>query len=269
VTDHVVDVRTHRVRVLEAGAGQPLLLVHGFPLGAAMWRPQLEAVPPGWRFIAPDLHGFGGDRLETPARSMDGHAKDLLALLDTLGIDRAVVCGLSMGGYVAFALLRRAPERVAGLVLCDTRAEADTDEARAGRRTMRELLAQRGAGVIADLMIPRLLGETTRRERPGVMDTVRGLIEANDAAGIDAAIEALLSRPDAVPQLAAIACPTLIVTGDEDTLTPLAFHQTLREVIPGAHLAVLPGAGHLSNLEQPAVFNAVLHQFLERLPRQA
>jgi pimeloyl-ACP methyl ester carboxylesterase len=265
VTEHLIDVGTHRVRVLDAGAGRPLLLVHAFPLGAAMWRPQLEAVPAGWRFIAPDLHGFGGDRLETPARSMDGHAKDLLALLDALGIARVAVCGLSMGGYVAFAVLRRSPERVSGLVLCDTRAEADTDEARENRRKMREELAQRGPSVIADLMIPRLLGDTSRRARPGLVDTVRTLIEANEAEGIDAALEALMTRPDATPQLGSIACPTLVLVGEEDTLTPLDFHEVLRDGIPGAHLGVIPAAGHLSNLERPAVFSALLHDFLSGL----
>lgn len=251
--------------MLEGGAGRALLLVHAFPLGAAMWRPQIAAVPDGWRFLAPDLRGFGGACPVPPATSMDAHAGDLVGLLDALGLARAVVCGLSMGGYVAFALHRLASDRIAGLVLCDTRAEADTPEARDNRRAMRDLLGRRGPRVVADLMLPRLLGDTTRRVSPGLADVVRGLVEANAAEGIDAAIEALMSRPDATPQLSGIRIPVLVVAGEEDTLTPIAFHETLRDGIPGARLAVIPGAGHLPNLEQPDAFNAVLHQFLSQL----
>jgi pimeloyl-ACP methyl ester carboxylesterase len=196
---------------------------------------------------------------------MEAHAGDLIGLLDALGLADAVVCGLSMGGYVALALHRLAPERVAGLVLCDTRAEADTPEARDTRRGMRDLLARRGPRVIADLMLPRLLGDTTRRTAPELADVVRGLVEANTAAGIDAAIEALMSRPDATPQLSTIRIPALVIVGEEDTLTPIAFHETLRDGIPGARLAVIPGAGHLSNLEQPAAFNTILQAFLSQL----
>jgi pimeloyl-ACP methyl ester carboxylesterase len=169
-----------------------------------------------------------------------------------------------MGGYVTLALLRAAPERVRSVVLCDTRADADTDEARANRQRLREQLRDGGPPSVADAMVPRLLGPTTMRERPEVAGRVRGLIEANRALGIDEAVVTLMTRPDSTPGLARIGVPTLLVVGDEDALTPVALHERMREHIPGARLVVIPGAGHLSNLECPDEFNEALSGFLRR-----
>jgi len=262
VLSKVARLPTRSVRYLEAGSGTALLLLHAFPLSADQWLPQLSRVPPGWRIVAPDFRGFGGQEL-APATgvsviAMDTYAADTLELMSHLEIDRAVVCGLSLGGYVAFAMLRRASERVAGLVLADTRATADTEEGRAGRDRMLDLLRKDGTAGVAAVMTPKLLGATTQREQPDLMDAVRRLIEFNRPAGIASAIGALKDRPDATGLLPSIACPTTIICGEEDTLTPPADSEILHRVIPGSRLVILPHAGHLSNLENPSGFNAAL-----------
>ncbi len=249
-----------------ATPGRTLVLLHAFPLEAEMWRPQFEAVPAGWRFIAPDLRGFGQSQVgdsSLPAM-MEGCARDVVAVFDHLRLERAVVAGLSMGGYVAFALLRLAPERIAGLVLADTRAEADDEAARMNRDRMAETLAQGGAAAVFDRMLPGLLGETTRTSRPEVVRRVRDLVLAQPVDGIHRGIQSLKSRPDSTPLLAGIACPTLVVVGEEDQITTADSARRLHARIPGAELAVIEGAGHLSNLEQPEAFNAALTGYLKR-----
>jgi 3-oxoadipate enol-lactonase len=248
-----------------ADATRPLVLFHAFPLSAAMWEPQLDAFD-GWRVIAPDVRGFrgpDGPAVERPGEpTMDELAMEIEHVLDALGVSTAVVGGLSMGGYLAFALLRRAPARFRGLVLADTRATADSEEAKTGRRKMQHLVDERGATAVADDMLPRLLGATTRRERPEVVTRVRALIEANRPEAIKGAIGAMMERQDATPLLSTIACPTLILVGEEDELTPVAASEALHRGIRGSRLVTIPGAGHLSNLEQPEAFNAALGRFL-------
>lgn len=264
-------IRERRVRYLEEGRGNPLVLLHAFPLGAAMWRPQLADVPAGWRVLAPDLRGFAGSprtRAEgegvvaDPAERMDDHALDVFALLDALDIEQAVFAGLSLGGYVAFACHRLAPGRVRGLVLADTRAEADTEEGRANRRRMLASLETEGLGAVTEAMVPKLLGETSLRTQPALETEVRALIGTNTVEGVGDAIRCLMSRPDATPQLASIQCPTQLIVGREDVLTPVALHEEMQRRIAGAALSVIEGAGHLSNLERPDVFNRTLARFL-------
>lgn len=242
-----------------------LVLLHAFPLAAEMWRPQLEGVPAGWRFVAPDLRGFGqsapGDALAPP--SVDDYARDLVALLDALGVGRAVIGGLSMGGYAAFALLRLAPERVEGLVLADTKPEADSEGARADRDAMLQTLERGGAEAVFERMKPGLFGRTTQATRPAVVEKIRNLVLAQPPSSIAAAIQRLKLRPDATPLLPDIAVPALVMGGAEDQITPPDGIGRMRAAIPGAELAILPGAGHLSNLEAPADFNAALVRFLE------
>jgi pimeloyl-ACP methyl ester carboxylesterase len=244
-----------------------LVLLHAFPLAADVWRPQLEAVPAGWRFIAPDLCGFGESQVGDPSlpATVDGYARDVVALLDHLGVGQAVVAGLSMGGYVAFAMLRLAPERVAGLVLADTRAEADDEATRASRDGMKETLAQGGAAAVCERMLPGLLGATTRASRPDLVRRVQELVLAQRPEAIRRAIESLKTRPDSTPLLAAIACPSLVVVGAEDQIIDVDSVRLMRGRIPGADLAVIEKAGHLSNLEQPEAFNRVLDAFLLRV----
>jgi 3-oxoadipate enol-lactonase len=251
-----------------SGPGTPrpkvAVLLHAFPLDATMWQPQLAAVPAGWRFLAPDLRGFGASSAGASAGppSIDDDARDVLALLDHLGIDRAVIAGLSMGGYAAFAVLRGARGRVAGLVLADTRSAADGESARASRDAMIETLARGGPAAVFERMRPGLLGATTRASRPDVVDRVRRLVLAQSEDGIRRGILTLKSRPDSTPLLAGIACPTLVVVGGEDEITGPDEAWQMHRQIAGAELAVIDGAGHLSNLEQPEAFNAALGRFL-------
>ena len=259
------------VRFHEAGQGRPLVLIHAFPLGADMWRHQLAAVPAGWRAIAPDLRGFGGSAravengehvVAVPAASIDDYAADVLRLMDAIDVERAVIGGLSMGGYVAFGMWRLAADRVQGLVLCDTRAENDTDEARATRTTLRDLVLRDGPRAASDAMVPKLLGASTRRDRLGLVADVRRWIEANDRHAIADAIGALMSRPDSTPLLGAIDRPVQLIVGAEDELTPPALHDRMQALLPDAAMTTIEAAGHLSNLEQPDVFNRTLARFL-------
>lgn len=260
-----VTVNGRETRVLEGGAGRAAVLLHAFPLSADMWEAQLERVPDGWWFIAPDLRGFGpGESPVDTSQRMDDYAGDVLALMDALAIETAVIGGLSMGGYITFAMVRRALERFTGIVLADTKAPPDTEEGRAGRRAMSETVKSSGVSAIVDTLIPRLLGETTRRERPEVVARARQLMSGNSVAAIDAALHALMIRPDSTPDLARIGCPALVIVGQEDTLTPLAEAELLASSIRGAELVILPRAGHLSNLEAPEMFSGALAAFLSR-----
>lgn len=244
-----------------------IVLLHAFPLGANMWEPQIRSIPRGWRLITPDLRGFGGSTAaDGPSPSMDDYASDLISLLSELGIARAVIGGCSMGGYATFALLRRAPELASGVVLADTRMGADSPEGRANRRSMLALVDREGPSGVARDMMPKLLGQATRDADPTIESTVRRLIKQQSPDGVRAAIQRMMDRLDATTVLEGLRVPTLVVVGEDDVLTPVEESRRMAAVIPGARLEIIPGAGHLSNLEQPARFNAVLTQFLEGLP---
>ena len=240
-----------------------LVLIHGFPLGASMWEPQLELASHGWRIVAPQLRGYGDHKAQVVATSVDDYAGDLIDLLDALHIEDAVIGGLSMGGYVVFAMFRHAPRYFRGMILADTRAQADSPEAVAGRKRMLQLLSDRGPAAVADELLPKLLCEATRNGQPDVVDGLRTLMASNSSETIAGSITALMTRPDATPILKQIHCPTLIVVGEDDSLTPPEFSRDLQRGISGAELVVVPGAGHMSNLEQPAAFNRALAHFLE------
>ncbi len=258
-------VHRRRVRWLEAGperSSDVLVWLHAFPLSAEMWRPQLEEPPPHWRVIAPDLAGFGGTDDHAEAPSIDDFAADLEALLSMLTIPRAVVGGLSMGGYAAFAMMRRHPGRVRALILADTRSGADSPEARANRARMLSLVREKGAGGVADEMLPKLVGPTTHRTRPEVAWLVRRLIEAQPPDGIARAIERLRDRPDTTAGLPAIAVPTLVMVGAEDAITPPAEARALAEGIAGTAHVIIPLAGHLSSLENPVAFATAVREWL-------
>jgi 3-oxoadipate enol-lactonase len=263
------DQRTHgRFRYLEASPAAStrprgvLVLLHAFPLNARMWEGQLALAETGWRIIAPQFRGVDGGAGDPPAASVDDYAGDVIDLLDALHVEQAVVGGLSMGGYVAFAMLRHAARYFQGLILADTKPQADTSEAIEGRKRLLQLVQDKGAAAVAEEMIPKLLGETTRQMHPEVVERVRSLILASSTDAIAGAIRALMTRPDSSPLLAAIHFPTLIVVGDEDTVTPPTLAHEMRDAIAGSELAVIPGAGHLSNVEQREAFNAVLARFL-------
>jgi pimeloyl-ACP methyl ester carboxylesterase len=253
---------SHYVEAGDATASKALILVHAFPVGVRLFGAQLAAFP-DWRVIAPALPGFdGSDRVERP--TVDEYARHLADFLDVLGIDKAVFCGVSMGGHVLFALLRRAADRLTGIVLADTRSAADTEEARAGRRRLLEVARTSGSRGIAAEMVPRLLGETSRGSRPEIVHLVREMIEAQMPDGLAAAAHALMSRPDSTPLLNDIRVPTLVVVGEEDTVTPPPEMERMGAAIPGAEFRRVAAAGHLANLENPLMFNALVATWLRR-----
>lgn len=237
-----------------------MVLLHAFPLGSEQWLPQLAKPPVGWRLVAPDLRGLGGTALvgDPASVSIDTYAADVLDLMAHLDIPRATIVGLSMGGYVALAMLARDAQRISGLVLADTRATADGAEGRAARDRMIELVRREGSPGVAGEMITKLLGETTRAQQPDLIDAVVKLIETNGPDGVEAAIRAMKDRPDRTPLLATIVFPTVVICGDEDVVTPPAECEAMSRQIPGARFVRVPGAGHLSNLEAPAAFSEAL-----------
>ena len=247
------------------GTGRPVLLIHGFPFSSAQWDPQFAALGAHYRLLAPDLMGFGAsDVLEDrTAYSMDAYAEQCSAVLEHLGIGRAVVCGLSMGGYVSFALWRKSPELFAGLVLANTRAVPDSPEGARNRTAQQErVLAEGIEGVAADMLAGPLLAEGTRN--PGVVARVRAIMN-HTAAGYVGALEAMKNRPDSTADLAGIVVPALVIAGELDNLVPPDESRAMRDAIPDARLVHVAGAGHVSNLENPREFNTALEDFLSAL----
>lgn len=215
--------------------------------------------------IAPDLRGFGPAEASTAGqrvRTLDDFADDTDALLERLGIAEGVIGGLSMGGYVAFALFRRSPERFTGMVLADTRSEADSTEGQDARRKMIEMVNVSGPRAVADQLLPKLLGPTSHETRPEVAATVRRMIESAPADAMADAVQAMLTRPDSTPDLEGISCPALVLVGAEDGITPLADAEAMARRLSRSRLVVLPAAGHLSSLETPDAFSRALEDFL-------
>ena len=232
-----------------------VVLLHAFPLSAAMWQPQLDALSDRWRLIAPEL--------SFPEPSMDAAADEVARLLDELGLDQIVLGGLSMGGYVTMAFWRRHRARVRAIVLADTRAGADTDEVRDRRTRQQEQVSGGDPSAVVDAMVEGLPGASTKRHRPEGMAEIRRLMEEATAEKITVALEAMKRRPDSTPDLATMDVPALVVVGEEDALSPLDVAQAMCEGLPRARLARIPQAGHLSSLEDRDAFNAELRAFLE------
>lgn len=249
----------------DSGAGAPVIFIHAFPLNQTMWNDQVVALQSSYRVITLDLRGFGQSDAPEGAYSMDQMAADVRELMSALKIDRAVLVGLSMGGYISLAFCRNYPNAVQAVVLADTRAGADTLEARERRLRSAEKAEQVGAHAIAEDMIPLLLGKTSQERRPSVVERVRRIIEANPPQGIANAQRGMAQRHDSTGVLPDIACPALVIVGSEDTLTPVTEAKSLRNGIRGASLRLIDGAGHLSNMEQPEEFNSALTEFLDSL----
>jgi 3-oxoadipate enol-lactonase len=245
-----------------AGEGPAVLLLHAFPLDLTMWDGEALALQPTHSVIRFDCRGFGSSPPGEGLLTMERIADDAAALLDHLGVGRAVVCGMSMGGYAAFAMARRHGDRLKALVLADTRSGPDTSEGRQARAVLAEKVGREGAAAAAEAFLPKLLGETTHRERPEVVARVRETILRASPRGIMNALAGLAARGDSTPTLREIRVPALVVCGVEDTLTPVSEATALNQGMPASRLEVLAGAGHLSNLETPAAFQGVLLTFL-------
>ncbi|MDQ7827392.1 MAG: alpha/beta fold hydrolase [Armatimonadota bacterium] len=243
------------------GSGEPLLFLHGFPLHRGMWRPQVAGLRDRFQVLTVDLRGFGESSVSDQV-TLAQLAADVRALAASLGIARATVIGLSMGGYVAFRLLEQAPTFATRLVLADTRAEPDTEEGRARRLALAARVAQEGCEALRDF-VGGLVGPTTRARRPHVVATVEALAATADPRALAATLRALAARPDSRPLLSQITVPTLVLVGEEDSVTPPEVARAMAAAIPNSRLIVLPEAGHLSNLETPEAFTTALHAFLE------
>lgn len=232
-----------------------LVLLHAFPLHAGMWTPQQPLADAGWRVLMPNVRGFGSEADPASTAAMDDYARDVLSLLDQLDTKQAVIGGVSMGGYIALALYRLAPERFSGLLLADTRADADTPQARVNRRRLIALAQSSGTAAIADDMVPRLLGATTQAQRPALIEEVRRMICDNTPQALESALVAMMDRDDSTHVLATIDVPTLIAVGDDDVLTPPEVSAQMASAVRGSRLVRIAAAGHLSSLEQPQAFN--------------
>jgi 3-oxoadipate enol-lactonase len=240
-----------------------LLLLHAFPLHSGMWQRQIAALEGRWRIVAPDYRGLGQSAPRGEASTMQVLAEDVRALLQHLRVERAAVAGLSMGGYLSLELYRQIPGFFRGLALCDTRAGADTEEGKAGREKFAQTAIERGLEWVADDMIPKLLRPDPD---PAVAKEVRDLIRRGTPAGVAAAQRGMAQRPDSAETLGKITCPTLVIVGAEDTLTPPAESEKMAKAIKGAKLVKVKKAGHLANLEATEEFNRALGAFLGTLP---
>lgn len=247
------------------GDGPAILFVHGFPLDRTMWR-HLVAPLTGWQRIAPDLRGMGlSDVPESGTYSMAEYADDLAALLEKLDVEEAVICGLSMGGYIALEFMRRHRAMVRALVLTNTRAEADTPEGQASRDEMIEMVEAKGSEGLTDVMLPKLLCPSSLSAMPQVVEHVRTMIAGSPDAGVTGALRAMKERPDSMGFLQEIDVPTLVVTGQEDQLIPVEHSRTMAQAITGAQYTVIPESGHLTPMEQPIATSRVIGEFLESL----
>lgn len=265
-----VPIPVGSISFVDRGAGTPVLLVHGFPLDHTMWASQIDALGGSARVIAPDLRGFGETPLaagdEQRGITMEQFADDLAELLDALAINEPVILvGFSMGGYVALQFVRKYAARVRGLVLCDTRAVADTEEARAGRLKMAANVAEWGSGRVAEIMGPKLFAAESFEKRPEAVSHVRDVVKRTAPASIAAAQRGMAARPDMTGYLSQIKAPTLVLVGEKDAISPAEEMKAVAAAIDGAEYIVVPGTGHMTTMENPDAVNAALVKFITGL----
>ena len=244
---------------VDDGSGDPIVLLHAFPLDGSMWDAERAELAKSYRVIVPDLSGFGRSAVASPPQSLDEHADDVVRIIDSLGIERATVAGLSMGGYIAFALARRHPKRLSRLILADTRAAPDSPEGRRGRDDNIALVQREGVAPLVERLLSKLLSANAP---PAVVARVRALGNRQSAEALTSALAAMRDRPDSTPLLAGITIPALVIVGEADAISPLAEARAMADALPAGQLAVIDGAGHLANLESPAAFMAALHRGL-------
>ena len=251
----------------DQGTGLPIVFLHAFPLNRTMWAEQAKALSSQFRAITIDLRGHGESDAPLWHYTLDQAADDVIGLLDHLSIRQAVFVGLSMGGYVLFALYRKYADRVQGLVLADTRAQADTAEGKEARFQMAQIAYKNGPSAIADIMLPKLLSPATIQTRPELVRRVRTMIEGTQVSGIAGDLMAMAERPDSIALLNQITCPTQIVVGEQDLATPPSDAKLMADRIPDARLTIIPGAAHLSNMEQPGLFYETIRSVVSNVMR--
>lgn len=260
----LLEISGNKFHVVNEGDGLPLVFLHGFPLSHVMWKHQRAEFKSTHRVIIPDLRGFGKSIAANDVASLDDFADDVAQILDRLHVGEPVVlCGLSMGGYIAFRFVERHAERLRGLILCDTKAVADSPEAAQNRRDMAEKVLTDGPRIAVEAMLPRLFGPEVKERQSPLIDEIRDGILSSSSRTIAAAQRAMAGRPDSTPLLGRIRVPTLVLVGEHDVLSPPSEMQALAGAIPGARFVVIPQAGHMAPLEQPAAVNGAIRQFLE------
>jgi 3-oxoadipate enol-lactonase len=249
----------------DVGQGVPVILLHGFPLDHRMWRNQVEVLQVNYRVITPDLRGMGGSDVPQDNITLDHYANDILALMDQLHVEHAVLGGFSMGGYIAFSLLRKAPERFSALVLADTKPEGDPQEGRKNRMTMAASLLEKGSVAARDAMVPKLLSEKAQQQMPKLVDELDRTISSMNPEGLVHACLAMAFRKDSVSLLPSISVPTLAIVGEKDAITPPEVMKQMADRIPNSRLVQIPEAAHLTPMETPEAFNTALLEFLKEL----
>ena len=255
--------RGNLISVTAAGEGMPLILLHGFPLDQRLWLQQLDYLSKNYCVIAPDLRGFGQSTLTEEPYSMADLAEDVEQVRQHLTDDQPVaLCGLSMGGYVAFEYWRRYSKRLTALILVNTKPEADTDQGRADRRAMSERAHQLGSWQAVSGMLPKLLSEEHFAQRGAPFHAAEQMLRACSADAVSSAQRAMAERADFIALLPALRTPTMVITGEEDTIAPPTATRKWAAVLPDSQCHVLAGAAHLTPLEQPQQFNRLVHEFL-------
>ncbi|MEI8373177.1 MAG: alpha/beta fold hydrolase [Planctomycetota bacterium] len=248
------------------GTGRPVVLIHGFPMDHTIWTHQVQSLTPHYRVITPDLRGFGGSSVTPGKVTVEQWADDLAAMLDALKITEPIVLGgLSMGGYVAFRFFEAYRSRLAGLILCDTKAVADTPQAAAGRLEMAQRIQREGTQFLAETMLPRLLAPATLDSKPEVVDRLRQIILAGDPSGYAATSRGLAERPNFTPLLPQIDCPTLLIVGRQDAISTVAEMKAMSRAIKGSRIVEIDNAGHVTPLEAPEEVGRAVEEFLKEM----
>jgi len=250
-----------------AGSGPPVVLLHPFPAHHEFWLPLGKFLSSRYQLIMPDLRGHGESTLGEGPATMQKHAADIARVMDAAGVDRAPLIGVSIGGYTIFEFWRRFRDRVSALVLSNTKASADNSQARAARIEAADDVLKRGTGPFLESMLQKLLGETTRRSRPDLVEGAHRMMRKMSAEGVAGVQRGMAERPDSISTLKTIAVPTLIITGDEDTMTGLPEAEVMKQHIAGAQMKVVAKAGHYSPWEQPEEVGKILRQFLDSAVR--
>lgn len=261
---------TAKLSCTDSGEGRPVLFVHGYPLDHTMWSAQISELSRNHRVLAPDLRGFGasplGEADPDTGISMDDYADDLAHLLDVARVKEPIVyCGFSMGGYIGWCFIKKYRSKLAALVLCDTRAAADSGEVREKRLETAQQVNDHGSAWIAEQMIPKLFAETTRRERPEIVDRMAEVIRRTNPDSIAAALRGMANRPDSTPMLSMLDLPTLLIVGENDVITTKDEMSSLAKVIPNSEFIVASNAGHMAPVENPAAVTKAMSDFLSRL----
>lgn len=249
------------MKFTDKGHGPAIVWIHGYPLSGKIFTPQTSI--PGFRHIVPDLPGFGSSPASGSRATIDDFANAIIRLADELVLEKFVLAGLSMGGYIALAVIRQARERVAAVILLDTRETADSEKVRSERLSMIDKVETSGTAAILESMLPKLLGKQTASSNPDLVSETRRILESASKEGVCSALSAMAARPDSTATARSIQVPALIIVGSEDTLTPPTDAERMHGLIEGSQLTIIPGAGHLPTLEQPELTSRTIREFLE------